>query len=329
MRTVITFILLSNIVFAQPFTTDILPGFKQLTIHQPNDYDGKVTTTLICKTKEGNNKAVLYIHGFSDYFFQTEMAEQYLAHGFDFYAVDLRKYGRSHLPNQRFFDVRTIHEYDADIDTALRVIKHNGYANILLSGHSTGGLIAATYAHAQQGKELFDAVYLNSPFLDMNLNGFTENIVVPFGSMLGAMLPRVKATSSLSPLYGYSIHKSYYGEWDFDTLWKPMIAPAVNFGWTRAIHRAHKEVQKGNCISKPTLIMSSDHSTYEKKWNEKLTAGDAVLDVKDIQTYGAKLGLQTTVIIIPDGLHDLMLSKKTSRERVYSELFNWLQKTLN
>ncbi len=29
--------------------------------------------------------------------FQTEMAEQFNQHGYDFYALDLRKYGRSHL----------------------------------------------------------------------------------------------------------------------------------------------------------------------------------------------------------------------------------------
>ncbi len=30
----------------------------------------------------------------SDYFFQTEMADQFNQHGYDFYALDLRKYGR-------------------------------------------------------------------------------------------------------------------------------------------------------------------------------------------------------------------------------------------
>ncbi len=44
------------------------------------------------KSPQNTQKAVLYIHGFIDYFFQTEMAEQFNQHGYDFYALDLRKY---------------------------------------------------------------------------------------------------------------------------------------------------------------------------------------------------------------------------------------------
>ena len=45
-------------------------------------------------------RAVLYLHGFVDYFFQTHLAEFFTDRGFDFYALDLRKYGRSLLPHQ-------------------------------------------------------------------------------------------------------------------------------------------------------------------------------------------------------------------------------------
>ena len=38
---------------------------------------------------------MLHVHGFADYFFQTEYAEWWNARGYDFYALDLRKYGRS------------------------------------------------------------------------------------------------------------------------------------------------------------------------------------------------------------------------------------------
>jgi alpha-beta hydrolase superfamily lysophospholipase len=309
---------------AQDFHPDILKGFEQSTIVQPDDYDGKVVTTLVRLTRAGNTKAVLYVHGFSDYFFQEELAIQYLTHGYDFYAVDLRKYGRSKLPHQRFFDVRSIHEYDADVDTALKLIKQRGYKNVLLSGHSTGGLIVSCYANTHQHSPLFNAVYLNSPFLDMNLGGFTESVVVPFGSFLGSMMPRTKATGGLSPYYGWAIHQAYYGEWNFDTIWKPITVPPVNFGWTRAIHKAHKEVQKGNCIDKPTLILRSDHSTYGKKWSDDFKRGDAVLDVQDIEKYGKALGSLVTVIPVTDAMHDMALSTQPARDQSYEILFGWL-----
>lgn len=79
------------------YQDDILAaGFQQLTLHFPNDAQGQVIATLIRKkAAERTHKAVLYIHGFIDYFFQTEMAEQFNQQGYDFYALNLRKYGRS------------------------------------------------------------------------------------------------------------------------------------------------------------------------------------------------------------------------------------------
>jgi len=40
-------------------------------------------------------RVLLYVHGWSDYFFQTELARYWHAQGAAFYALDLRKFGRS------------------------------------------------------------------------------------------------------------------------------------------------------------------------------------------------------------------------------------------
>ena len=104
----------SNTAFYQP---DVLgSNYEQMTLNFADDYDGKVIATLVRKkAAQATKKAVLYIHGFSDYFFQTEMAEQFNQHGYDFYALDLRKYGRSKLPHQKFYYVLDLREYDAEI----------------------------------------------------------------------------------------------------------------------------------------------------------------------------------------------------------------------
>lgn len=107
---------------------------------------------------------------------------------------------------------------------------------------------------------------------------------------------------------------------------KPITVPAVNFGWTRAIHNGHKEVQKGNCIDKPTLILRSDHSTYGKKWSDDFKRGDAVLDIQDIQKYGMRLGKNVTVLTINDAMHDMALSTQPARSQSYEALFDWLKK---
>ena len=77
------------------YRQDVLgAGYECADLEFQADYEGKVIATLIRKkAQKSTHKAVLYIHGFIDYFFQTEMAEKFNEQGFDFYALDLRKYG--------------------------------------------------------------------------------------------------------------------------------------------------------------------------------------------------------------------------------------------
>ncbi|SEE85135.1 Lysophospholipase, alpha-beta hydrolase superfamily [Arthrobacter alpinus] len=62
---------------------------------------------------------VLYVHGWSDYFFQHELAEFWHRAGANFYALDLHNYGRSLRPGQIPGQVSSLTEYDADIAAAL------------------------------------------------------------------------------------------------------------------------------------------------------------------------------------------------------------------
>lgn len=311
------------------YTPDVLgSGFESATIQQPDDYEGKVTCTLIRKLPATPaQKAVLYIHGFNDYFFQEEMARQYNDHGYAFYAVDLRKYGRSWLPNQKFNNVRDLQEYFADIDTALKIIQHEGGRFTVLSGHSTGGLIVTYYAQQHRNSRRFQALFLNSPFFDFNAPQPTAQTPIPEISKIGERYPDSLRKSGLSTLYGESLHQNYRGEWNYNLNWKPLIAPPVNFGWIHAIYTAQENVRHGKKIRKPVLVMRSDNTVRISSWSDQMFTGDAVLDVADIAEGAARLGKRTTTIVIPQGMHDLVLSRKPVREKVYQELFNWLSQS--
>ena len=78
-------------------TTDILgEPFLAETLELPDDAEGPVVATLVSRRADTpTRKAVLHVHGFADYFFQADYAAWWTARGYDFYAVDLRKYGRS------------------------------------------------------------------------------------------------------------------------------------------------------------------------------------------------------------------------------------------
>src|SRR5471030_660155 len=120
----------------------LLPGYECATLAFPPDYDEPVVATLVRKAVAPEHKrAVLYIHGFIDYFFQAHMAERFEAEGWSFYALDLRKHGRSMLPGQHPCFCKRVDEYFADITRAIGVIRQNIDGPLLVAGHSTGGLI--------------------------------------------------------------------------------------------------------------------------------------------------------------------------------------------
>ena len=46
------------------------------TLNMPDDYDGKVITTVIRReARVPTHKALLYVHGYNDYFFQSQLAQ--------------------------------------------------------------------------------------------------------------------------------------------------------------------------------------------------------------------------------------------------------------
>lgn len=156
---------------------DILPGYEARFVNQGIAFDGPCRSTIIRRmSKQPSRRAYLYIHGFNDYFFQSEMGVRLADSGYNFYAVDLRRYGRSKLPWQYPFDIRNQKEYFNDIDSALAQIRRDGNTDITLSGHSTGGLTVLLFA-AERGKDIgVDRVVTNSPFLDWNYSPFMRKI---------------------------------------------------------------------------------------------------------------------------------------------------------
>ena len=312
---------------APQYQADILgEGYEQATLNFPDDYEGKVTATLIRKkASQSTNKAVLYIHGFIDYFFQTEMAEQFNQHGFDFYALDSRKYGRSMLRHQKYYNIHEIAEYDAEITQASDIIGAEHHENVLLCGHSTGGLTTTLYVAHHPDHALIKALWVNSPFYDFNMNPIKRAVGVPSLSRLAQKFPNLQFPSELNKWYTASLHKDLKGEWDFNLDWKKSSYPKVRISFIRAIYEAQKEIHQGVRVDIPVLVMHSHQTKNPRKWSKDAQSSDVILDVKDIQKYAKKIQGDVTIREIPNGLHDLVLSEKTVRDSVYQQLFSWLE----
>lgn len=313
------------------YKEDILKdGFEQTTLHQKEDYEGEVTATLVRKKNSGTTqKAVLYLHGFNDYFFQKAMANEFIKNDFHFYALDLRKYGRSILPHQKVNNVRNLSEYFEDIDSALAIIKSENNTQVILAGHSTGGLIITLYAADRKNSKFFDALYCNSPFYDMNLPNYQKKYVIPLVSTIGKKFPDFQVPAGFSEFYGWSLHRDHFGEWDYDLNWKPNKAYPIHTGWIGAINEGHNKVKSGLALDKPILIMHSEKSIFPSEWNEEMFDGDAILNVKDIIENAKKIKAPRKSIVGVEGaVHDLVLSNKKTRAMVYTILFDWLEKNV-
>lgn len=311
-------------VSAQHWVNDTLGGkFECRYFDQGSDYSGLVRSTLVrLLPTRPTDKAVIYIHGFNDYFFQTEMAYKFVDHNYAFYATDLRKYGRSLLPGQKRCQVRNFDEYSADIDSALSEIQKEGYDTIIMIGHSTGGLVAAYYQSKHPDSPV-DRLILNSPFLDWNLGKM--ECFVGMAAALGKLLPNKPISSGSGTAYGESLSNKYHGEWEFNTEWKTITPTKVDLGWIRAVNNAQKYLRKHKySINIPILLLYSSKSIDAEEWSPEVDSADVVLDVKDIYKYGITLGHNVTAAKVIGGRHDLVLSRKEVREPLYVYIFLWL-----
>ena len=85
------------------WSPDFLDGYETCDLELPGvlpapgePADVELVATLIRKASNtGSRPAVLYLHGWNDYFFQTHLADYLSDIGYDFFALDLRRYGRS------------------------------------------------------------------------------------------------------------------------------------------------------------------------------------------------------------------------------------------
>lgn len=306
--------------------TDILGApYERRIIELPDDDQGTVVATLVRRLADQPSKrAVLYLHGWNDYFFQTHLADFYVNAGFHFYAIDLRKYGRSLLPHQTPNFINSVSDYYPEIDEAVRLIREDGHETVIVNGHSTGGLIASIWLHARGG-DAVDGLFLNSPFFDINAPWLLRRPGAAVIGRIAGAKPYATMPITVPGFYGRSLHIDHDGEWSYNLEWKPVKSFPVYLGWLRAIRRAQQRLHAGLSISVPTLVACSDSSYRQDTWTEAAHDADAVLNVDHIVRWTPMLGRHVTLVRIAGGKHDLTLSRPGAREQTFAELDRWLK----
>ncbi len=317
------------------WVADILGGeFQQQTLWLGDDAEGEVVATVVRALPQsapwwwfGQDDRplagvdVLYVHGWSDYFFQTRLARFWTSRGARFFALDLRKYGRSLRPGQTPGFITDLSTYDDDIAAALDARGDAGGRRLVLLGHSTGGLILSLWASRHPGEA--DAVILNSPWLEFQI---ARTAVAPMVGLHAKLWPR-----DIAPQVDLGFYTRAQLEVadpddpvDVNLEWRPEQTMAVHAAWLNAVLAGHAAVSRGVGIDAPVCVLLSARSAIPSRWSDELTRADSVLLVDDIARAALKLGSSVTVERIDGALHDVFLSAHDAREDAYARLERWV-----
>lgn len=293
---------------------------------------------LIGPEREFAHLDVLYVHGWSDYFFQKQLARFFTSRGARFFALDLRKYGRSLRPGQTFGYVEHLDEYDAEIAASIAIMRGHSAEDaeqldemtsdrkLVLLGHSTGGLVLSLWADRHRG--IADALVLNSPWLELQISGAARRAIAPMINLQAWRSPRDVAMPQLDLGFYTQAQRANCTAEELAGVnleWRPEHTMPIRAGWLRAVIAGHERISAGIDVGMPVCVLLSAKFEFALNWNDHMSRVDTVLEVDEVAKAALKLGPSVSVERISGALHDVFLSAPDVRADAYSRVRRWLR----
>lgn len=310
------------------------PGFEYTTLDFGADAEGPLVATVVRYLPQQRfgwlnfkkfKGIVLSVHGWSDYFYNRQLAEFWHARGYCFYALDLRHHGRSlraehELPGY----IDDLKALDMELDAALELVRkaHPGLP-VVAQGHSMGGLILSLWIERTHAP--IQALVLNAPWLEFQGTAFLR---IPINGLMEAVArsnPRRKILAAQFDHYWQSLSESAQGQWDLHPIWRPAYAFPSTAGWLHTILEGHAQVAKGLNLSIPILLLTSKESHLSTTYSAVMQHADSVIDVNQTRLRGLKLGSFVTLSQIDGAMHDVFSSAEPARATAYRDLRLWLK----
>ena len=315
---------------AMTVETDVLGApYTAETIALPADDEGEVVATLVHRPAEAPTaQAVLHVHGFADYFFQTEYAEWWTARGYDFYALDLRKYGRS-LRDAPDAQLRrpTWREYFAELDAAWhRITERDGHDHVVLTraldrraDPAAVGQRAAARRAGRDGAQLArGSTCAGSPLLRTARHRGDQPV-----RRRASRCARSRARSPASTPAACTATTRASGT--STSAWKPIESWPVYAGWLRAIRRGHAQLHARPRRRVPgARAVARAARPAAARWATTCTATTSCSTSSRSVGGRPALGRHVTMVAVDDARHDVVLSPPEVRARVYDEMARWL-----
>ena len=269
--------------------------------------------------------AILFVHGFNDYFFNYKLIIDLLLY-FDVYAITLRRYGSTiKKDDEKLFYTNDLNEYIEDIDNCIPKILEGNYKNIFLVGHSTGGLTSTLYCHKGKYKDKIKGLILNSPFFDLNHSSLMEFFLKYIIYYIGIIYPTFKLASSNDDYYN-TTNEETLKRFYFNPKYKLRGISSIYAGWIKTIVYNQSLIQNKKINLKiPILVLYSDKTISL----DKMEKGDNILNVKEINKYSDFIGSNVTEYSIKDATHDVFTSEEEPRNKAIDLFHEFIVKNMD
>lgn len=272
-----------------------------------------------------HNAFVLYLHGWSDYFFHDHVASAFNALGFDFCAIDLRKNGRSLHEGHTPTAITSLDEYSAEINAAIGAMSegHGQRRRPLIYAHSTGALTAALWAAEHPGA--CSGLILNSPWIEMHGGPLVRKGARPLVNLVARAHPTQRILPPGPDFYARGHRTDFGGEWEWHESLKPARGLPFPASTMAAVIEGQSRVARGLGLEIPVLLATSWRSSFRPRWHPGLIHADTVIDVRSVRRRAHSLGERVRTVIIPGAAHDIALSTLGPRRHFLREVLSWLE----
>ena len=282
------------------------------------------TTSEILYTDNNKENALIWIHGYNDYYFHFHVGNELLKNGYDVYAITLRNFGKIAKDRRYIHYVKSWNSYFEDINNSLQwITKNKKHKKFVLYGHSTGGLISTIYMNEGKYKNIFNGLILNSPFFDFYGSDLEEFMIKYIFYYIAYIFPTFVASSGSNKIYKVPFYKNMLKRYHFNQNYKLTYPSHVFVSYLQNAAYQQNRIQNNKInISKPILVLHSEKST---RWPECNDNTDCVLDVNEIKKYSKLIGNNVKLQSLNGAIHDVLLSK----DKISKKGIDYVTKFLN
>ena len=274
------------------------------------DKENSIKTVIHYKQISDNKKAIIWIPGRNDYFAHYHIT--YNIPKYDIYAIDLRGCGDAKMDIDIPHYVEDLTYYFQELNLLYdEFIGENKkkYDEIILYGHSTGGLIAVIYYDYNKSNQI-NKLILNSPFFEINESLITRFIIKYVLYYLSVIFPKIdisRETGTQNDILEYI--KKFY---KININNKSEKNIPIILSWLASVIYQQYKIQTGLIkIDIPILVLSSNKSI--SILDDINISGDSVLDINTMHFYSKKITSKPSfsnlnIEIIYNAIHDVLFS---------------------